>query len=424
MTWLAFLLCFFSWFGIAPLMVVIRKEMHLTDSQVFWCMIASVAATIFARLIVGRLCDKYGPRRVYSWLLILGSLPVMAVGLAQSFEMLLVMRLLIGFIGASFVITQYHTSMMFAPNCVGLANAMTAGLGNAGGGIANLAMPFILAFFVGVLGVGDFWGWRLSMVVVGVLSLLMGIAYHRFTQDTPEGNFEDLRKVGRLPAGKNSKGTFLLACKDPRVWMLFAIYGACFGVELTIHNMAAIYFTDKFGVGLKAAGLAGGVFGLLAIFARSLGGLLSDKVSVRVGLRGRVMLLGAALLAEGMALMFFAQAGGLWTAIALLAVFGVFVHMSCGATFAVVPFINRKALGSVAGIVGAGGNVGALASLFLLKGSSTTSAGFLTMGWAVALCSLLVLFVRLPSEVQADAPLESPRHLGQAEAEPVMVKAG
>mgnify|MGYP003340696612 CR=1 FL=1 len=35
---------------------------------------------------------------------------------------------IIGLIGAAFVITQYHTSIMFAPNCVGTANATTAGV--------------------------------------------------------------------------------------------------------------------------------------------------------------------------------------------------------------------------------------------------------------------------------------------------------
>ena len=48
--------------------------------------------------------------------------------------------------------------------------------------------------------------------------------------------------------------------------------------------------------------------------------------------------------------------------------FGLFMKMSEGATYAVVPFVNKKALGSVAGIVGAGGNVGAVAAGFLFKG--------------------------------------------------------
>ena len=47
--------------------------------------------------------------------------------------------------------------------------------------------------------------------------------------------------------------------------------------------------------------------------------------------------------------------------------FGLFTHMACGSTYALVPFIDRKALGGVAGLVGAGGNVGAVAAGLLLK---------------------------------------------------------
>src|SRR5262245_43220839 len=103
MTWLAFFLCFFGWFGIAPLMPVIRAEFHLTKAQIGNLTIASVAITVLVRLIIGWLCDRIGPRRAYTWLLILGSIPVMTVGLAHDYTTFLLFRLAIGAIGASFV---------------------------------------------------------------------------------------------------------------------------------------------------------------------------------------------------------------------------------------------------------------------------------------------------------------------------------
>ena len=127
MTWFAFFLCFFGWFGIAPLMAVVREDLSLTPEQVGNTIIASVAITVIARLFIGWLCDKIGPRKAYTWLLALGSIPVMTIGLADSYETFLMFRLAIGAIGASFVITQYHTSVMFAPNVVGTANATSAG---------------------------------------------------------------------------------------------------------------------------------------------------------------------------------------------------------------------------------------------------------------------------------------------------------
>lgn len=404
-SWMAFFLCFFAWFGIAPLMKVVRSEMNLTDSQVGWCIIGSVSITVIARLLIGWLCDRIGPRIAYTWLLILGSIPVACIGFARDFETFLLFRVLIGGIGASFVITQYHTSLMFSSNCVGTANATTAGWGNLGGGVTQLVMPLILSLFVGVLGFSDYWGWRASMMVVGCLCFVTGIAYYFLTQDAPEGNFKELRAEGKIPTKKETRGTFWIACKDYRVWSLFLIYGACFGIELTINNVAALYFSDYFGLGLKAAGLAAAAFGLMNLFARTLGGIMGDRFGKKWGLQGRVTWLFAALFVEGLALMLFSQMSVLVLAIPTLILFSLFVQMAEGATFSVVPFINKKALGSVAGIVGAGGNAGAVAAGFLFKYKSVLPwpTALLILGMVVTGCSFLAFTVRFPVVAETEA---------------------
>ncbi|MEB5488909.1 MFS transporter, partial [Burkholderia pseudomallei] len=119
LTWIAFFVCFFAWFACAPLMPLIAREFRLSADQVANVNIAAVAATIAVRLVVGPLCDRFGPRRVYAGLLACGAIPVFAVTLSHDYLTFLLCRLGIGAIGASFVITQYHTSVMFAPNVVG-----------------------------------------------------------------------------------------------------------------------------------------------------------------------------------------------------------------------------------------------------------------------------------------------------------------
>src|ERR1700753_3806156 len=79
-TWLMFFICFFGWFGLAPLMPTIRADLGLTKGQVGNAIIASVSSTVIARLVIGRLCDRYGPRRAAIWLLLTGSVPVLLVG--------------------------------------------------------------------------------------------------------------------------------------------------------------------------------------------------------------------------------------------------------------------------------------------------------------------------------------------------------
>ncbi|WIX31754.1 NarK family nitrate/nitrite MFS transporter [Salinicola sp. JS01] len=406
LSWFAFHVCFFGWFGIAPLMAVVRDDLGLTKTQIGNTIIASVAITVIVRLAIGLLCDRIGPRKAYTWLLCLGSLPVMSIGLADSFESFLLARLAIGAIGASFVITQYHTSVMFAPNVVGTANATTAGWGNLGGGTTQILMPLVFSGIL-MLGVSETLGWRLAMVVPGIVLFLTGLAYYRFTQDAPDGNFSELRARGELPAADRAHGarqSFMAAIKDVRVWALFVVYAACFGVELTINNIAAIYFFDQFDLDLATAGLIAGLFGLMNLFARTLGGVFSDLFARGSGLKGRVRWLFVAMLCEGIALMGFAQMQTLAVAIAIMLVFSLFVQMAEGATFGVVPFVNPRALGAVAGIVGAGGNAGAVAAGFLFRSEALTyQQGLFYLGVTVSLVSLATWAIRFSPAAEDEA---------------------
>jgi NNP family nitrate/nitrite transporter-like MFS transporter len=398
MTWLAFFLCFFGWFGIAPLMPVVREELHLTKAQIGDTIIASVAITVLARLAIGWLCDRIGPRKAYAWLLVLGSLPVMGIGLSNSYESFLLFRLAIGAIGASFVITQFHTSVMFAPNIVGTANATAAGWGNLGGGMTQMGMPLIYSAFL-ALGAGAWWGWRLAMIVPGATLLLTGFAYAFLTKDTADGNFEELRARGQLDDRSVASNAFWDAYRDPRVWALAVLYGSCFGIELTIDNIAALYFVDYFRLDLQSAGFLAGSFGMMNVFARALGGIVSDRCGLRWGLRGRALLLGATIGLEGLAMICFSRATWLPLAAASMLVTGLFVKMSNGATYAVVPFVNKRALGAVAGIVGAGGNASAVLAGFLFKAESISwPQALLILGCLITVSAALVFVVRF-SEV-------------------------
>lgn len=399
MSWLAFFVCFFAWFACAPLMPVIKGEFGLSKDQIANINIAAVAITILVRLIIGPLCDKYGPRKTYTALLLLGSIPVFGVAAANSYESFLFFRLLIGAIGASFVITQYHTSVMFAANVVGTANATAAGWGNAGGGVTQALMPLLLSALI-MLGVGEAFGWRVALLVPGVLMIVVGALYWKFTQDCPQGNFSEVLAAG-VSVGSDKKGgwgVFKQAASNYRVWILFVSYAACFGIEIFIHNIIALYYVDQFGFGLKEAGLAAGIFGLLALFARAFGGMLSDKIAIAKGLDGRTKVLFALILGEGFFLILFSQMQTPMLAILSMTIFALFTHMACGATYALVPFIDREALGGVAGIIGAGGNVGAVAAGFLLKGSVDVQTCLYSLGILVFIAAFSVVFIRFSSQ--------------------------
>ncbi len=395
MTWLAFFICFFAWFAVAPLMPVIKGDLKLTDDQIYNIGIAAVGITIIVRMVIGPLCDRFGPRLTYTWLLLLGAIPTIGIAFAHDYMTFLVFRLAIGAIGASFVITQFHTSVMFASNVVGTANATVGGWGNAGGGVTQSVMPYILLAIVS-LGASQALGWRIAMIVPGVMMLIMAVLYWKLTQDAPEGNFRDLRRRGiEVDSGKKGGlAVFAQAASNYRTWILALAYAASFGVELFIHGNAAIYYVKRFGLTLETAGLAAGSFGLLALFARALGGIASDRVARKSGLTGRTILLFVLLAGEGIGLLGFSNMGSVAPAIAMMLAFGLFTHMACGSIYALVPFIDRKALGGVAGIIGAGGNVGAVAAGFLVKYTGNLPQALYVLGWAVLVSAVCILAVR------------------------------
>ena len=386
LSWFAFFLSFVAWFGIAPLMAVVREDLKLTKAQIGNTVIASVAITIFARLLTGWLCDRFGPRRTYSALLVFGALPVMGIGLSHSYHSFLFFRLAIGLIGASFVLTQYHTSIMFSRSVVGTANAVTAGWGNLGGGVTQWVMPLLFGAIIG-LSADKFLSWRLAMIVPGALMLITGLAYYRLTEDTPDGRPFVPRTDGQA---------FWEAAGDYRVWLLFLLYGACFGVEITVDNVAALYFKDSFHVTLKLAGLLASLIGMMNLFARALGGMAGDWAGRRWGLRGRSHLLGLTIFVEGLLMMLFSRLTILVPATAAFLLFGLLVCMACGVTYAVVPLIRPQAIGSVSGIVGAGGNFGAVLAAMLFKSESLSGANaFFILGsivTATSCCALLLRF--------------------------------
>jgi len=393
-TWLMFFVCFFGWFGLAPLMPTIRAELHLTKAQVGNTIIASVTATIIARLLIGKLCDAWGPRKTAIRLLVIGCVPVFLVGLAHDYTSFILFRLAIGVIGASFVITQFHTSMMFAPNIKGTANAVTGGWGNLGGGVTNMVMPLIFAAIVG-FGYTKADAWRYAMIVPGVMMLVIAWLYYKYTKDTPNGNYDE---IGHNAADKKTDWSVLA---DWRVWALTIGYAMCFGMELTFDNVASLHFVDNFHLTQSQAGFWAGIFGFMNLFARALGGIVSDKVGKKFGMRGKGLLLAGVLLLEGLGLILFAQAGSLMVAIITMLSFALFLKMSNGATYGIVPFINSKNVGMVSGIVGAGGNLGGMIFGFLFKSQSITYVqAFTYIGFIVIAVSVIIFITKFSKPVQ------------------------
>merc|ERR1739844_718570 len=102
------------------------------------------------------------------------------------------------------------------------------------------------------------------------------------------------------------------------------------------------------------------IFGWMNLFARGLGGFTSDIFNRNMGMRGRLIWQTVCLLIEGVMVLIFAQTKNLAVAIIILVIFSSFVQAAEGSTYGIVPYVEPPSTGSIAGIVGAGGNTGAV----------------------------------------------------------------
>ncbi|XP_052064919.1 uncharacterized protein LOC127704762 [Mytilus californianus] len=484
-SWFCFFMAFTSWFGIQPLLPTIRKELGLSKLDLANSGIASVAATIAVRVIIGPLCDRFGPRRTMAGLLMAGAVPMALSGLIKDGTGLIVLRLFIGVLGGTFVPCQFWTSAMFSPKIVGTANAMVGGWGNLGGGFTFLLMPGLFQLMK-ALGTDAFLAWKLAVVVPAVICVILGISILFTTDDCPQGHWSNRKlpettiKISKDKNDQNEKGvpnlgfqpdlpfnekqneatketkveitktkdlsekkaedseekggkcTFDGCCKVVTVVILMLQYGMCFGVEIAVNTVMNLYLLYRFKkadcvegnvpffnssnmttamvqeenenecsiLNQDTASLIASLFGLMNLFARALGGMYSDVLRKYLSLSGRLIAHFTCLVAEGIMLVIFSQINSISSAIGVMVLFSTCVQMTEGTTYAIVPYVSTKRIGIVAGLVGAGGNAGALIwnTIWRQYVETDPSGWFWLLGIIVLCGSILTFFIQISGE--------------------------
>jgi MFS transporter, NNP family, nitrate/nitrite transporter len=306
------------------------------------------------------------------------------------------------------VATAFWTSSMFTNEIVGSANALAAGWGNLGAGVTYLLTPFLFDLVTSGSAVTDDWGWRITLLFPAVCMVVVGVCLYHFADDCPHGNYSDIKKLYglgdrlRAPQTTSLQTAMWSVSKKPVVWILAFHYACSFGVEIQVHNVLSLYYYEDFtraGCDLSThhcrllsqttAGVISSLFGLMCIFARAAGGYASDVASRRWQMQGRVGVQCFILAGEAASLLVFSRITSLGMSIPWLIVFGVLVQACTGSTYGIVPYVAPGHTGITSGIVGAGGNAGALAWGFLFKATASRADAFMLISGFVAAATLL-----------------------------------
>lgn len=453
LTWFAFFLTFVIWFNFAPFATAVKAEMGLSEAQMRTLAICNVALTIPARIIVGMLLDRFGPRLTYSCLLVYAALPCLAFALSQNFMQLVLSRLALSIVGCGFVVGIRMVAEWFPPKEIGLAEGIYGGWGNFGSSGAAFVLPTIAAATAFLVG-GQL-NWRLAIALTGLVAAAYGVVYFFNVSDTPPGkvyqrpassagmevttrrdfwllsltsiplvaalgliawrltnvgliNTSTLIVIGVLLVGlylfqffnayKANKPLMTGAKRYPaddryrfsQVVNLELAYVACFGSELAVVSMLPSFFERGYGLAAAVAGAVAGTYGFMNILARPVGGWISDKVD------SRKWTLVVTLVGTGIGYLVFASLGqGVPLAIVVIATMAAsfFVLAATGATFAIVPLVKNRLTGQIAGNVGAYGNLGAVVYLtvysLLPQGAASDRIFFQMLGVA----ALMVAFI-------------------------------
>lgn len=391
-SWWSFFIAFFIWFSIAPLLSEVKISLGLTKQQIWTSSICSVFGTIFLRFVNGPICDKYGPRIPMGFVLMGASIPTALTGTVNSAGSLAVIRFFIGLAGSTFVMCQYWTSRMFTKEVAGTANALVGGWGNLGGGVTQIVMGSVL-FPLFKTRMSAEAAWRTVCIVPAVVAFLSGYTVLKISDDAPKGNYKEMKANGTMPE-ISATASFRTGTANINTWLLFIQYACCFGVELTMNNAAALYFREEFKLTTETAAAIASIFGWMNLFARGLGGFTSDKFNAKMGMRGRLWWQTICLAIEGIMVLIFANTQSLGLAIFILIIFSSFVQAAEGSSYGIVPYVNPPVTGSIAGIVGAGGNTGAV--LFGLGFRQLDyKQAFYVMGFSILISSLLSVFISI-----------------------------
>ncbi|KAH8648987.1 major facilitator superfamily domain-containing protein [Tricladium varicosporioides] len=190
--WFGFMIAFLSWYAFPPLLSdAIKHDLKLSQNEIANSNIIALTATLLVRLCAGPACDRFGPKVTFAACLLLGAIPSALAGTIHNALGLYFVRFFVGILGGSFVPCQVWSTGFFDKNIVGTGNALTAGWGNAGGGITYFVMPAIYDSLRTNQHLSEHVAWRVSFIVPFILITAVAIGLFTLCPDCPTGKWSE-----------------------------------------------------------------------------------------------------------------------------------------------------------------------------------------------------------------------------------------
>jgi NNP family nitrate/nitrite transporter-like MFS transporter len=264
---LAFTVCFACWTlnGVLVTFLVDNGIFKWDVVQVGWLLGIPILTGSIMRLPIGMLTDKFGGKYVFSLLLLLCSIPLFLLPLADSFFMFALLSFLFGMVGTSFAVGIGFTSIWYPKEWQGRALGIF-GMGNAGAAITTFMAPSLLNEF----SISDPQnGWKMLPVIYGIALIVIGVIFLLFTKNKKNEN--QTKSVPQM----------LQSLKCTRVWRFGAYYFLVFGCFVAYSQWLLPNFMNVYQTSLVMGGMFATMFSLPSGVIRAFGGFLSDKFGAR-----------------------------------------------------------------------------------------------------------------------------------------------
>jgi MFS family permease len=360
----------------------IRAELGLSYSEMGLLLSAFAWSYGLAQIPAGSLIDRFGPRRVLGFGMIVWSVAQLAAGVVSSLHQFVAARIALGFGESPLYIGGARVCADWFPL---KQRALPIGIFNASSALAPALAPPLLTLLM-VL-----YGWRVMFVIAGLAGFVVAVLWAIFYRapidaEIPEADIEDIRRDDGEPSHHVGLTQVTWLLKFPTSWGMFLGFFGVVYISWFYATWLPGYLESARHLSVANAGL----WASIPLGAGFLGGLAGGLISDRLGRSGtdavtacRLPIMWGLVVAGGSTIIA-AYVVNISVAVSLMAIglFAANVSSSCGWALAAV-IAPPNTVATLEAVQNVGGSIGgALAPL--VTGILVQATGSFVPAFAVA----------------------------------------